>query len=73
MVARMTLEQIAAYLQADTQETKNALNRAGICAPAGGSDAILVTAAELQRAADNLALHRRGWSSSTPTLEEPAV
>jgi hypothetical protein len=33
MVARMTLDQIARYLDVDIIEAKNALNRIGICAP----------------------------------------
>ena len=74
MVARMTLEQIAAYIQADVMEAKNALNRIGICAPAGGGeDTILITSADLKRTADNLALHRRGWETTSSTPHERPV
>jgi hypothetical protein len=73
MVARMTLEQIAAYLQADVMEAKNALNRIGICAPAGGDDSILVTSADLRRVADNLAMHRRGWDGTGEIPSERPV
>ncbi len=73
MVARMTLEQIAAYIQADIMEAKNALNRIGICAPAAGEDTILITSSDLKRTADNLALHRRGWETSSATPHERPV
>lgn len=63
MVARMTLDQIARYLQVSPLEAKNALNRIGICAPSG-DEAILVTSADLKRAADNLAMHQRGWEGT---------
>jgi hypothetical protein len=73
MVARMTLEQIAAYLQADVAEARNALNRIGICSPAGGEDTILVTSGDLKRTADNLAMHRRGWQHTPSAPRERAV
>ena len=73
MVARMTLEQIAAYLQADVIEAKSALNRIGICAPAGGDDSIIITSSDLRRTSDNLAMHRRGWSVTGAANEDPVV
>jgi hypothetical protein len=72
MVARMTLEQIARYLQTDIITAKGALNRVGICSPAGGEDSILVTAADLRRVAQNLAMHQRGWESGIATVEQHA-
>lgn len=73
MVARMTLEQIATYLQADILEAKSALNRIGICSPSGGEDSILITSSDLKRTADNLAMHRRGWETATSSPRERPV
>jgi hypothetical protein len=64
MVARMTLDQLARYLQVDPLEAKNTLNRIGICAPTG-DEAMLVTAADLKRITHNLELYRRGWDQVT--------
>jgi len=72
MVARMTLDQIARYLQVTPLDAKNALNRIGICSPSG-DESILVTAADLKRVADNLAMHQRGWENATGTPRERPV
>jgi hypothetical protein len=65
MVARMTLDQLARYLQVDRLDAKNALNRIGICAPSGEDESILVTAGDLKRISQNLAMHQRGWQAPT--------
>jgi hypothetical protein len=63
MVARMTLDQLARYLNVDRLDAKNVLNRIGICAPSGEDEAIIVTAGDLKRISQNLALHQRGWQA----------
>lgn len=73
VVARMTLEQIARYLEVEPLEAKSALNRIGICSPIGGDDAILITTTDLKRTAENLAMHRRGWAASANPGRERIV
>jgi hypothetical protein len=63
MVARMTLDQIARYLDVDIIEAKNALNRIGICAPSGDEE-VIITSHDLKRAANNVAAHRAGWATA---------
>lgn len=70
MVSKMTLDDIARHLNVETLEAKHALNRIGICAPAGGKDAILMTPLDLKRTAANLEQHRRGWTHQPASPRE---
>jgi hypothetical protein len=69
----MTLDQIARYLGVEPIEAKGALNRIGICSPAGGDDAILITTTDLRRTAENLEMHQRGWAASASPSRERIV
>jgi hypothetical protein len=73
MVARMTLSQIAAYLQVEALEAKNAMNRIGICAPSGDDESILITSTDLKRTAENIAVFRQGWATSSGMHDEHHV
>ena len=74
MVARMTLDQLARYLNVDRLDAKNTLNRIGICAPSGADEAILITAGDLKRISQNLAMHQRGWEAPAEGLiDRPIV
>jgi hypothetical protein len=73
MVTRMTLDQLARYLEVDRLDAKNALNRIGICAPSGEGEAILVTAGDLKRISQNLAMRQRGWDAVAEPRDRPIV
>lgn len=74
MVAHMTLDQLARYLNMDRLDAKNALNRIGICAPSTDDEIIIVTAHDLQRVTSNIAEYERGWeTSSAAARERPGV
>ena len=67
MVARMTLAQIARYLEVDEQAAHAALNRIGVVSPADSDEALLVLLRDLDRAAEEIHLRQKWAEAAGPS------
>jgi hypothetical protein len=62
MVARMTLAQIAQYLEVDEHLAHAVLNRIGVVSPASSEDTTLMMMRDLERAQEEMK-RRQQWAS----------
>jgi hypothetical protein len=63
MVSRMTLEQIAKYLNVDERAAHAALNRIGVPSPGSSGDSVIVLLRDLDRAQQEIEL-RKKWAAN---------